>query len=585
MSSLLTRQSERPSAFVVRRTSQAVQELGSPIMVRQAISLVAVLGLFAPAFTAWNDIVSVPASGIAVVGLLAGALWLVAAVACARTESELDRLERWMLVLALLVLAAWTAAMLQTQGAYGTDEAALEQGGANLLLHGHDPYGANLLSALAGYSTLGKYATHTMTGGLVTTYGYPAVPLLLAAPFVLLTSGGQAIPIADMGILMVAIVVIFRQLPAGWRSLALVLCVGFPTLSGFALAGVNAIMAMTLLVVAVYRWTSTGQGGRLAGRGRLQAVALGLALGTNQLAWFLAPFLLTGIYLVRAGELGRTPALRVTGRYLGLAVGTFFAVNLPFIVWGPSAWLHGVASPLTQHAIPYGQGLIDLTLFLRVGGGALDAYNYGAALLYGALLVLYVVKFRRIGRAGFVLPMFALFVSGRSLGEYWMTMIAVMAVGALTAEDRAIGGAPELAVGSPAVRQGALVALFLPALACFALALTTPQPLSIRIVSARSSPRLFTVDQLQLAVTNTSQNALRPSFATNVTGQAVFWDIRRGPRVLAAHASAAYVLVPGDSGPMPANGTKFVVEAYTGSPRTVSSTMPFTHRGPIPGYW
>jgi uncharacterized membrane protein len=96
-------------------------------------------------------------------------------------------LGRWLLVLGLVVLAAWTAAALHGQSAYGTDEAAFEQGAATLLVHGHDPYGANLLSALAGYSTLGKYVTHTMTGALVTTFGYPAVSLLVVAPFVVLT--------------------------------------------------------------------------------------------------------------------------------------------------------------------------------------------------------------------------------------------------------------------------------------------------------------------------------------------------------------------------------------------------------------
>lgn len=584
----MTRRPAPAAPLASQREHHPGQEPRRSLAGRQAISVVAVLGLFAPAFNAWNDIVAVPVSGVAVVGLFAGGLWLVIAMASARTELELERLERWLLVLALLVLVAWTATMLQGQSAYGTDEAALEQGGANLLLHGHDPYGANLLSSLAGYSTLGRYVTHTMTGGIVTTYGYPAVPLLLLAPFVLLSDGGQAVPIADVFILMVATVVIFRQLPTGWRSLAVVLCVGFPTLSGFALAGVNAIMAMTLLLLAAYRWTSTGRGGRLGRSGQLQAVGLGLALGTNQLAWFVAPFLLSGIYLVRAGELGRPGAFRVTGRYLALAGATFLAANLPFILWGPSAWLHGVTAPITQHAIPYGQGLIDLTLFMRVGGGALDAFNYAAGLLYAALLVLYVVQFQRLGRGAFVLPLLALFVSGRSLAEYWLTLIAVIAVGSLTAEHRAITAAPpafRLDRFSPSVRRGATVALFLPAVVCLAVALGTPQPLSMRILSARSDPRLHTVARLRLLVENQSADALRPYFATNQTGQAIFWNVRSGPAVLGGHASAVYELTAPDAASMPANGTKFLVEAYTGAPRTISSTTPFVQGGQNPGYW
>jgi hypothetical protein len=345
---------------------------------------------------------------------------------------------------------------------------------------------------------------------------------------------------------------------------------------------------MTLLLVSAYRWTATGQHGSLGRGGQLRAVALGLALGTNQLAWFIAPFLVAGIYLVRSGDLGRSSALRVTARYAALALGTFLAVNLPFIVWGPMAWIHGVAAPLTQHAIPYGQGLIDLTLFLRIGGGALNAYNYAAGALYGALLVLYVAKFHKLGRTGFVLPMLALFASGRSLAEYWMTMIAVMAIGALTAEEHAIRGALplfELRGRSPLARRAAVVALFLPAVVCLAVALGTPAPLSLRILSAHSNRRLHSVAELRVFVQNLSARPLRPHFATNVTGQAIFWNTRGGPATLAAHRSAIYRLVAPDPGSMPPNGTKFVVEAYTGSPRTISSTTPFAQKGQDPAYW
>jgi uncharacterized membrane protein len=589
VSALLTQRRQADSARVDSRPeTRGLLAAPSSLAVHRAIAVVAVLGLFAPAFNAWNDVVAVPSSAVVVMGLFVGALWLVMALATAGTENDLARLERWLLVLALLVLAAWTAVSLHGQGAYGTDEAAFEQGAASLLVHGHDPYGANLLSALAGYSTLGKYVTHTMSGGLVTTFGYPAVSLFVVAPFVVLTGGGQAVPIADLFVLMIATVIVYRALPSGWRSLAVVLCVGFPTLSGFSVAGVNAIIAMAFMLVAAYRWTATGQGGRLARNGRLQAVALGLALGTNQLAWFIAPFLLVGIYLVRSGDLGRRSALRVTARYLALALATFLVVNLPFIVWGPMAWIHGVAAPLTQDAIPYGQGLIDLTLFLRIGGGALNAYNYAAATLYGALLVLYVAHFRKLGRAGFVLPLLALFASGRSLAEYWMTMIAVLAIGALTADDHAIKRAlPPFALRgrSPLARRGATLALFLPAVVCLAVALGTPAPLSLRILSAHSSPRLRSVSALRLLVENRSGDPLRPHFATNVTGQAIFWNIRSGPPMLAAHHSAIYKLVAPDPASMPANGTKFVVEVYTAVPRTISSTSPFAKNGPVPGYW
>ena len=588
MSTLLTPRAVRAAPAPARREPRQSPAPRSPLAVHRAISLVALLGLFWPIMNAWGDIVSVPASGMAVVGMAGGGLWLAAALATAGSEEALARLDRWLLVLGLLVLAGSTATKLAGSSGYGTDEAAFEQSAASLLLHGHDPYGANLTAALSAFSTPSKYLTYTMTGGVVSTFGYPALPLLVVAPFVQLTGGGQAVPIADTFMLMLAVVFLYRQLPQAWRGLAIILGIGFPALAGFAYTGVNLIIAMTVLLIVAHRWTATGRGGRLSRGDWVRAVALGLALSCNQLAWFMAPFLLTGIYLIRAADLGPGRAAGVVERYLAAAAATFAVINAPFFIWDPGAWVQGVAAPLTQHAIPYGQGLVGLTLFLRLGGGAMDLYNYAAALLYLALLIMYALRFRALGRACFILPLLALFVSGRSLAEYWMTTIAVIAVGVLSAEGPEIRGAwtPRFwPAASGRVRTWATAALFLPAAACLVLALSTPQPLAMRVVSAHSNATLRSVEALSLWVRNQTDRPLRPHFATNVSGQAVLWVIRRGPAVLAAQASAVYRLTAPDPSSMPANGTRFLVEAVTASPRTISSTAPFAQSGPVPGYW
>ncbi|MFL5823358.1 MAG: hypothetical protein ACJ764_07955 [Solirubrobacteraceae bacterium] len=588
MSALLEKPAAPATVRGERRTSPGQAPAEEPLGAHRAISLVAVLGLFWPLLSAWGNIVAVPSGGIAVVALTGGAIWLLVAIATARTEDGLARLDRWLLALALLVLGAWAAQKLNGAAGYGTDEASFEQGAANLLVHGHDPYGANLLPTLAQFSTPTKYMTYTMTGGVVSTFGYPALPLLVVAPFVELTGGGQAVPIADVFVLMVATVILYLQLPRAWRGLAVVLCVGYPILATFAFIGVNVIMATTALLVVAHRWTSVGESGRLTRGDGLRALALGLALATNQLAWFIAPFLLSGIFLARRAHLGSRPARRLTLGYLGIAVATFAVINAPFFLWGPSAWLHGVAAPLTQHAIPYGQGIVGLTLFLRLGGGLLDAYNYAAGLLYVALLVLYVARFRTLGRAAFALPLVALFFSGRSLAEYWLTLIAVVAISVISADGPTIRSVPPLAalrrLSRPAQRVVA-VGLFLPAAACLALALGTPQPLTVRILVAHSSHLLRSVDRLRLLVHNNSEEPLQPHFATNVTGQAILWETTRGPKTLAPGSDAVYSLTAPDASSMPANATPFVVEAVTGAPRTISSSQRFTQPGQVPGYW
>ena len=589
MSSLLTQRREaRATMPVARPRPHGLLATSSSLGVHRAISLVALLGLFWPLMNAWGDIVSTPAAGLAAVAMTGGGLWLATALASASSQEDLSRLDRWLLVLGLLALVASTAVRLAGTSGYGTDEASFEQSAANLLLHGHDPYGVNLTTALSAFSTPSKYLTYTMGGGIVNTFGYPALPLLVVAPFVELTHGGQAVPIADTFVLMLALVVLFKQLPPGWKALSLIICVGFPALAGFAFTGVNLIIAMTALLIVAHRWTATGRDGTLSRGDKGRALAFGLALACNQLAWFIAPFLLIGIYLIRRNDLGGRQGMRVVLAYFGLAAGTFAIVNAPFFLWGPTAWLHGVAAPLTQHAIPYGQGLVGLTLFLRLGGGAMDAYNYAAALVYIGLLVLYALRFRTLGRACFVLPLLALFVSGRSLAEYWLTTIAVMAVGILTAEGHEIRSVRPLLSwpkAPPILRRWGPGGLFVPAAACLAVALSTPQPLAMRIVSAHSSSRLRSVQEVRVWVKNRSGQSLQPHFATNVSGQAVIWQVRGGPPLLTPGASGVYRLIAPDPSSMPPNGTKFVVEAVTASPRTISSTSPFAQSGPIPGYW
>jgi hypothetical protein len=93
------------------------------------------------------------------------------------------------------------------------------------------------------------------------------------------------------------------------------------------------------------------------------------------------------------------------------------------------------------------------------------------------------------------------------------------------------------------------------------------------------------VQAIRVLVANRSGQPMRPHLATNVSGQAVLWSITSGPTVLAANVAAVYRLVAPDPSSMPPNGTKFMVEAFTAAPRTISSTSPFAQNGPVPGYW
>lgn len=539
----------------------------------------AAIGILGPAFATWSGIIMVPLTGFASVMVTAGSLALLVCAAATGTERGLRRVEVALLVLGVVTLASWTASVIAANPAYGTDEAAFEQYAAHLLVHGLDPYRHTLLPALREFRVPIQYATYTTSGGVVGGLGYPALPVLLVVPFAWLTGGVQAVPVLNAVALGAGMVVAFLVLPRRYRALAVVAVVGLPILFGYAVSGVNVILAVPFLVVVAWRFTETGAGGRLGRRGVLQALCLGLAISTQQMAWFFFPFVVVAVWTARRGELGRRGAASVSVRYTGIAVATFLAVNAWFILSGPGAWLRGVLEPLVQHAIPYGQGLVDLPVFAGIGGGDIGLFTCGAiAVLLGLLLCLHLF-FRSLWRCTFLMPSLALFFPTRSLAEYWMTMITVWLVSLFASPPGAtlhtVGGVPGTRAPSGPRWGRVLVAAagFVPSLGLLGVAASSAAPLSLAVSSIRTNGQYGRVWELTVKVTNRSARPLRPHFATNSIGQMTpFWHVLQGPPFLAPRARATYRLAAPNVGAMPGITEPFQLDAVTDSPETISVT-------------
>ena len=152
-------------------------------------------------------------------------------------------------------------------------------------------------------------------------------------------------------------------------------------------------------------------------------VALGLALSTNQLAWFITPFLLVA-YLPRASTRrsgrGRAHGWSPAGaprRRASSPPSTLRSCLEPGRLAGGGG---GAADPARD---PLRPGPDRLTLFMRLGGGRLDLFNDagGAALPRPADPLRGAVPPPRPGLDR-CCPTAALFVSGRSLAGYWMVL-------------------------------------------------------------------------------------------------------------------------------------------------------------------
>lgn len=552
------------------RTQSAVAVPPSPAQWHRVLTLLADISLLIGTRAVWATAATHRPAVAAVISacyasiLACGVLALVV-----RRERSLARVDLCVLVTGVtLTLCAWI--MLH----HGSDEALLTTQAARDVAAGHPVYGQPW-PWLFGH---GVALTPTVTGGYDLTYGYPPLAPLLAVPLLWLGHGGTPATAVSTGALVAGTVVLWRMLPAPWRSAATMVCLGFGMLPSYGRLGYPAIVALALLVPVVVRWPRTGAGGRLGAAGLARAACLGAACAAQQLPWFLAPFLLAGLYAVRRGELGGRAAAVVVLRFAGAAATVWLLVNTYFVVSEPGPWLTGIALPLTQGAVLHGQGVVDVSLYLTNGSDRLDWYSSASLLLLAGLLVLFVLFVRRLGPAATVLPWCAFYLATRSQDGYYLLMTPLWLAAAVTAPASAFAGAwqPRVRLLSGPRRRPARIALaallLLPALSGAAVAATGTPPLRMRVVAARH-PTAATVSRLTLQVTNTDDTVLAPHFTLTMgQGMDPYWRIVRGPRSLPAHATARYVIRP-PSGrfTVPRPGARIRLRAFTASPQTLSS--------------
>ncbi|MGP4007760.1 hypothetical protein [Streptomyces sp. 4N124] len=485
-----------------------------------------------------------------------------------RRARSLARVDACVLVTAVtLTLSAYAVA----HG--GSDEALLTTQAAKDLVAGHPVYG----QPWPWLFRHGVALTPTVTGGYDLTYGYPPLAPLLTAPLLWVGHGALAATLVSTGALIVGAVVLWWMLPVPWRSAATMVCLGFGLLPSYGRLGYPAIVALALLIPVVVRWPRIGRGGRLGAAGVARAACLGAACAAQQLPWFLAPFLLAGIYAVRRGELGSRAATLMLLKVVGVAVTVWLLINTYFVVSEPGDWVRGIALPLTQGAVLHGQGLVDVSLYFTDGSDRLDWYSHASLLLAAGQLALFVLFVRRLGPAAAVLPWCAFYLATRSQDGYYLMMTPLWLAAAVTApapefagawQPRALSGA-----GRRSARIAATVLLLAPAFGSAVWAATGTPPLRMQVTSVRRASA-DTVSLLALRVTNAGGSALSPHFMLT-TGQGThpYWSIVRGPATLPAHATASYELQPpGGEFPLPGPRVRIRLRAFTAVPQTLSST-------------
>jgi hypothetical protein len=575
----------------------------------RGVVLVALITLFIGlrgAWTAevWADLWAALTITVGYAGILACAVLAVTL----RGPGAMRRLEYGVLGLAIMLqVAAFPSRFPAGARPYTNDEGVLTDLAGRALQHGADPYARSWPQAFAGWD---KGVTSTLSGHIATRFEYPPLAAILNALAQPLTRGFPTAGVVATAVLLLTTVVMFFLLPSPWRAVAPIICVGLGIYASYARLGYPTIIALPLLMVAVYRWTSIGPDGRLGRAGWTSALALGLAAATEQLAWFLVPFLVLAIFLLRRGDVPLRRRARLAGTYLVVVTVAFAVVNVPFAIWSFGDWLSGILSPLTQGAIPHGQGLIGVTYYWVGGSGALGFYSYAALLYAVGLMACFALYFSRLALAVAILPWTIFFFSIRSEDGYFILPVGLWAVSVLTADQSVLdrrhrtaeaerpagAGRPTPEAGDrtaeaerPAAesgrtaglrigawtRPGLAIAAFLPAAACLAVAIGTPQPLRLALDRPTAAGRHHLIATLIVRAVNVSAHAIAPHFALSSTSAAsVAWIIESGPATLAARGTATYVIrAPFAAAGRPAGHRRIELRVFSTGPDTLSSAV------------
>ena len=348
-----------------------------------------------------------------------------------------DRPRRWQRVVLVLTLILTIAGVslftLSTVScflppAFSNDGTSLDTNAAQLLLAGRNPYtDSNMLDLARHFSIQPNWTTPLQRGQFAnkvdyptmvdfqsvldtdlkagsapefeSKVSYPALSFLTLVPFVFFHDM-NVLPFYLLSylLLMGLAVKIARPEMRLW-----VLLLGVANVSMWSsTAGANLDIFYTLLIVLVWllrdkRWSS--------------AILLGLALASKQIAWFFIPFYMIMV-LRHYGWKECVYRLAIAGS-IGLAI------NLPFILWNPQAWLAGILAPVADPMFPMGVGIVNLSVTHLLPFLSKREYTVLEGIAMLASLVWYWRICKRIPEAAMLLAVLPLFFAWRSLASYF----------------------------------------------------------------------------------------------------------------------------------------------------------------------
>ena len=318
------------------------------------------------------------------------------------------------LVLATLT-SVYVVATIAYKGAYRTDVLAYSHYAAMLFGNqGLNPYTQDMAKALSMFAVQPSDLTPLTSGAYLTTFQYPALHFLVFVPFVWLG-------LRDMRWILVlfeigTLLVLYMKSPRKLRPMIILpLFAGSDLMVNFTAASVTDALWVLPLVVAAF----------LLEKPRFSGFFYGLACAMKQTPWILAPFLL--IYFMKEGSAAVGGRFKRTIEFVAMAIVVFLAVNLPFMLQGPTAWFRDVLTPMVEDLVILSQGPSLLTQVGLLSVGKIFYAVLAVAVLV-VLIVNYYVYFDKLRYILWIFPGIVLWFSYRALTNYIIYWTPLMLV-------------------------------------------------------------------------------------------------------------------------------------------------------------
>lgn len=476
----------------------------------------------------WGGLMPLHPFAIALVFALYLTSFALLLLATARREPTAHDVT-WSLGPMLLVFVAFAyhdAVRKASTDIYPTSDAhAYMDVAARILLQGKNPYAHSLVDGFRIYQMPLRLSTPLLDGDISDRLAYPSLSFLVLVPLAL----AHVPTYLAYGLAFVAsVLLLVRHAPWWLRGLVFAFFTHDDTFLTLTFGGVTDSVWALCLVAAAVCWN----------RRVLAAVLVGIACAYKQHAWFFLAYLV--VRLCR--EEGVKPWEGAPRRFLLVIAGIFAAVNLPFFVWDPRAWLLGNLEPLIAPMIQLSEGLtaLGMTGYLRIPRPVSTVTFWG---LYVYSVAIYARHTAAVRSWCWILPAVALWFQYRALISYWY-FNALPLVGALLVPGPALAR-DDTASGRTSARVGLGLAFAL-GLTLVGCALRKP-PFDAVVLSPLDTWDSH-VFRLRVRVTNRTGRVTSPRFAVQTTAvQPMQWVVDIG-----------YPLTPGATG-------DFVVRAPTPS--------------------